>query len=224
MTDRQVDGVIAIDGREAASGITRRVHIRALPSGRQEVLVRIPAGTKNKTVMVLPGKGPGSPPGDLRVRVRVRHPVKSPRPEPAPWRPPDRPLEVAAPDRSRPLQPARRQLTGWPKTLTTLFIFVAFLALGPGLLAGGIISAGEPEPTVATCEGQVMDTTDQCIVTSVPGGSQTYTYDQMLARERSGHDTGPWVEIGVGAACSVLLGLLAYGYTRARRLRHDALR
>ena len=222
MTDRRrVDGVITIDGRQAASGITKDVHVSALPPGRQEVPVRIPAGTKNKTVILLPGKGPGSPPADLRVRIRVRHPVKGPGPEPVPWRSWDRPLEVPATDRSRPPRPARRQLTGWRMALAFLFMYVMLLGLGPGLLAGGIIylESSSPEPTVATCNGQVMDYTDQCLVIST-FGTQTYTYDQILAQERSAHDSvGPWIVIGLGAAMSLLLGLVAYGHARARLRR-----
>jgi hypothetical protein len=200
----QVDGAIVVDDHDAAAGATMRVRIPALPPDRQHVLVHIPAGTANKTVLVLPGAGFGSPPGDLRIQVLVRAPAGGPRPEPPPRRPPGRaPGAPVPPGRGRPRNPAVARLTGLLLAVVIL-IFAALLGLGPGLLIGGIMGATSPGPAVPTCNGRVMSQTDQCEVTA-NGTFNVYDYSQMLAQDRHDHNVGVGVQIAAGVVCSCLL-------------------
>jgi DnaJ-class molecular chaperone len=119
MIGDQVDGAIVVDDHDAAAGVTMRVRIPALPPDRQHVLVQIPAGTANKTVLVLPGAGFGSPPGDLRIQVLVRAPASGPRPESSPRRPPGR---------GRPRNPVVARLTGL-RLAVVILLFAALLGL-----------------------------------------------------------------------------------------------
>jgi hypothetical protein len=211
MIGDQVDGAIAIDAHEAAAGMTAAVRIPALPSDRQHVVVPVPAGTANKTVLVLPGAGAGSPPGDLRILVLVRPPVSAPRTEPPPPRPPGRAPGV-------PVPPGSARTPSLALTLVIL-AFVVLLGLGPGLLVAGILGASSPGPAVPTCNGRVMGRSDLCSVMS-NGTGNFYDYSQMLARERSEHNIGVGFQIGVGALCCCLL-LLLTGIILLRRRRRS---
>jgi hypothetical protein len=215
MIGDQVDGAIAIDAHEAEVGATMRVRIPALPPDRQYVVVRVPAGTANKTVLLLRGVGFGSPPGDLRIQVLVRAPVSSPRPEPP--RRPSAPAPGAPgpPGSGRLRKPAGARLTGLPLAIVIL-AFVALIGLGPGLLVGGILNATSPGPAVATCNGRTMTQSDMCEVTS-NGTVNVYGYSQMLAQERRDHNIGVGIEIAAGVVCSCLLALLTGIVVRQRR-------
>jgi hypothetical protein len=214
MIGDQVDGAIAIDDHEAAAGVTVRVRIPALPPDRQHVVVRVPAGTANKAVLVLPGEGIGSPPGDLRIMVLVRAPVSAPRSAPSPPRPPGRAPGV-------PVPPGNARVPGLGLTLVIL-AFVALVGLGPGLLAGGIVNATSPGPAAPTCNGRVMGQSDNCEVTS-NGTVNVYDYSQMLAQDRRGHNIGVGFEIAVGVVCSCLLVVLT-GMILLRRRHRPAAR
>jgi hypothetical protein len=209
----QVDGAIAIDDHDAVAGVTVRVRIPALPPDRQYVTVRVPAGTANKTVLLLRGVGLGSPPGDLRIQVLVRAPAGRPRPAPPPRHPPGR-----AP--GRPVLSASGRLTALPLAIVIL-IFIALLGLGPGLLAAGIMGSSSPGPAVPTCNGRVMSRSDECEVTT-NDTFNVYDYGQMLAQERRDKNIGVEYQIAVGVVCSCLLVLLTAAMFVLRRRRRLA--
>jgi hypothetical protein len=107
-------------------------------------------------------------------------------------------------------------------------LLVIVFIYGPGTLIGYYTTGKQDQPSVPTCNGQVMQTTDICQTYTEPGGiiGPQYDYQQALQDERNQFESGlhaqelaGWILTSLDIAAVLLGGTYLILRARVRRVR-----
>jgi len=117
-----------------------------------------------------------------------------------------------------PAAPARQVR---PPSKTARRLLITGLVIGLFVLATGVVSTVRGPASTPACNGVTMSTSDTCVQTTYQGdrviGTQTFTYDQMLASQQGFYSTAPWL-IVIGAVVTAACGWGEYRWRRSRAL------
>lgn len=98
--------------------------------------------------------------------------------------------------------------------------------IGLFVLLVGVVSTISGPASAPACNGATMSPSDTCVETTYTGnqvtGTQTFSYDQMLASQQSFYRTAPWIAV-IGAVLTGACGWCEYRWRR-KRARYRAAR